>query len=230
MGSTSSADLAFEYELRAQGCRYIAGIDEAGRGPLAGPVLAAAVILPLDRDDLAGALAGVNDSKQLTAGRRERLFDVICRTAVAVGVGAGSHAQIDAEGVRPATHAAMRRAVAALATPPTHLLIDYEPLPEIGLPFTAIKFGDARSLSIAAASIVAKVLRDRLMCELHELYPQYGFDAHKGYDTARHRAALCEFGPCPIHRRRFKTVYRLDQLSIWGTRKVDREDSSCRAR
>lgn len=214
MDSTTSVDLSFEYELLSQGHKYVAGIDEAGRGPLAGPVVAAAVVLPLDHDDLAGALAGVNDSKQLAAQQREALFDTIGRVALAVGVGTGSHTQIDTEGLRPATHAAMQRAVAALAVRPSHLLIDYEPLPQSGLPFTAIKFGDTLSLSIAAASIVAKVLRDRLMCELHELYPDYGFDAHKGYATARHRAALREFGPCPVHRRRFKTVYELEQMRL----------------
>ncbi len=208
MGSIAkrSADLSYERALYAQGHRRVAGIDEAGRGALAGPVVAAAVVLPLGRADLAEALTGVNDSKQLSARRRALMFDRICRVALAVGVGAGSAARIDAEGIKPMTYAAMCGALAALAVPPTHLLIDYEPLPQSGLPFTSIVKGDAKSLSIAAASIIAKVTRDTLMRRLHTEYPRYGFDAHKGYGTARHRAALAAFGPCPIHRYSFAPI------------------------
>ncbi len=217
-----TADLAFEYALRAQGHEHIAGLDEAGRGAWAGPVMAAAVVLPLDRFDLASALEGVDDSKALTPALREDLLERICRVAVAVGVGSAGPDEIDAIGIVPATRLAMRCALESLsensrtgglsplsgARPvrPTHLLIDYLPLPESGLPCTALVKGDARSLSIAAASIVAKVSRDRLMRALDEMYPHYGFGAHKGYGTVLHRRALERLGPSPIHRRSFRPV------------------------
>jgi ribonuclease HII len=201
-----SADLTLERDLCAQGHLHVAGIDEAGRGAWAGPVVAAAVILPLHRADLAEALAGVDDSKKLTAGRRERLFDRICSVAAAVGVGAAGPTEIDGRGIVPSTRAAMCRALAALAVLPTYLLIDYVALSATDLPFTALPKGDAKSLSIAAASIVAKVTRDRLMCGLHEMYPDYGFDAHKGYGVRRHRLALRRLGATPVHRVSFAPV------------------------
>ena len=206
-----TADLAFEYALRDHGHLYVAGLDEAGRGAWAGPVVAAAVVLPLDRADLADALVGVNDSKQLTARRREAMFDRICQVVVGVGVGSASHAEIDAEGIVPATRLAMCRALTSLPVRPTHLLVDFVSLPESGLPFTAIAKGDAKSLSIAAASIIAKVTRDHVMEDLHEQYPRYGFAAHKGYGTALHRDALKNFGPCPVHRLSFRPLGRPDQ-------------------
>ncbi len=209
-----TAALTLERALHTQGHTHIAGLDEAGRGAWAGPVMAAAVILPMDHPGLPDVLQGVNDSKQLTPRRREALFDRICSVALAVGVGSAPHTQIDADGIVPATRAAMLRALRALALPPSHLLIDYVPLPESHLPYTAITKGDARSLSIAAASIVAKVTRDRLMQLLHEEYPGYGFDSHKGYGVRRHREALERFGPCGVHRRTFAPIRRLAQLPL----------------
>ncbi|MCZ7545775.1 MAG: ribonuclease HII [Anaerolineae bacterium] len=201
-----TADLAFEYALRDQGYAVVAGVDEAGRGAWAGPVVAGAVVLPLERFDLATGLAGVDDSKKLTPAQREAMFERICLVAAAVGVGSASPAEIDALGIAPATRLAMRRAVRGLAAAPAHLLVDYVRLPEAGLPCTALVKGDARSLSIAAASIVAKVSRDRLMAALDAAYPEYGFGAHKGYGTARHRSALDRVGPSPLHRRSFRPV------------------------
>ena len=201
-----SVDLTFEYALRDRGHVCVAGVDEVGRGAWAGPVMAAAVALPLARFDLASALAGVDDAKALTPAQREAMVPRIVEIAAAVGVGSADAAEIDAVGIAAATRLAMRRAVAQLRVRPSHLLIDYFDLPESGLPCTALVKGDARSLSIAAASIVAKVARDRLMEDLDAQYPCYGFGAHKGYGTALHRRALARFGPTPIHRRSFRPV------------------------
>ena len=201
-----TADLAFEYALRDQGHVYVAGVDEAGRGAWAGPVMAAAVVLPLARFDLAAALADVDDSKALAPPQREALFARVHEVAEAVGVGSASAGEIDALGIVPATRLAMRRALAALSVQPTHLLVDYLHLDDCGAPCTPIVKGDARALSIAAASIIAKVSRDWLMGDLHAQYPRYGFDAHKGYGTRLHREALRCYGPSPIHRRSFRPV------------------------
>ena len=177
--------LRFEHRLRKRGFALIAGIDEAGRGAWAGPVVAAAVILPLDRSDLTKALKGVNDSKQLTARQRERWYPVIRSVALAVGVGGAGPEEIDRDGIVPATRAAMERALAMLAVPPDALLIDAVDLRAIvDLPQHSLVRGDSISLSIAAASIVAKVSRDRAMVKLDALYPGYGFWKHKGYGTA----------------------------------------------
>jgi ribonuclease HII len=186
------------------GYRYIAGLDEAGRGALAGPVVAAAVMLPLDNPDLERLLLDVDDSKQVPAGRRQQLFEVIRETAVASGVGQVDAATIDAIGILPATRRAMRAALAHLHPAPDYLLIDGRiRLATLSLPQQSIIRGDSASLTIAAASILAKVSRDRMMGELSQQFPHYGFAQHKGYGTVQHRQALIDFGPCPEHRRSF---------------------------
>jgi ribonuclease HII len=194
-----------EMALLKQGYCFIAGLDEAGRGCLAGPVVAAAVILPLEKDCLS-FFAGVRDSKQLLPHARESLYQVIMQHAVAVAVGFGSVALIDERNILQATKYAMRAAIAQLSTAPQALLLDALMLSDISLPQRSIIKGDASCLSIAAASIVAKVTRDRLMLQLHEQYPAYGFAQHKGYGTEAHLAALHEHGACPIHRRSFAPV------------------------
>jgi ribonuclease HII len=193
-------DLREEMTLYAEGYRHIAGLDEAGRGSWAGPVVAGAVILPLARPDLSQELDGVRDSKQLTPRQRERLYPIIESTALAVGVGIVPPEKIDELGIVPATRQAMSLAIAQLDSPPDFLLIDFINLPGLSIPQKSITSGDALSLSIAAASIVAKVSRDRLMVELDARYPGYGFARHKGYGTRQHREALFRLGPSPIHR------------------------------
>ncbi|MDH3211765.1 MAG: ribonuclease HII [Myxococcales bacterium] len=191
--------------LRAQGARFVAGVDEVGVGPLAGPVVAAAVVLP-DRVDL----PGLNDSKRLTHAARERLAARIREQAVAVAVAEVSRAEIDRLDIRRASLEAMRRAVEALAVPPDHVLVDAHTIPGIAAPQTGLIHGDASDGSIAAASIVAKVHRDRLMQRLHARYPEYGFGRHMGYPTRQHLDALRRFGPSPAHRRSFAPVAQLD--------------------
>ena len=202
-----------EMALLRQGYCFIAGLDEAGRGCLAGPVVAAAVILPLADDHLA-CFAAVRDSKQLVPHVREHLYQVIMQYAVAVGVGVGPVELIDERNILQATKYAMRCALAQLSTPPQALLLDALLLPDIPLPQRAIIKGDSSCLSIAAASIIAKVTRDRLMVQLHEQYPTYGFAQHKGYGTEAHLAALREYGVTPIHRRTFAPVRDLLGLFI----------------
>jgi ribonuclease HII len=191
--------------LCTQGYSFIAGLDEAGRGCLAGPVVAAAVILPLD-DETLTRFAGVQDSKQLSMLVRERLYTVIMQQAVAVSVGIGSVELIDERNILQATKYAMRSAMQKLSPQPHALLLDALLLSDILLPQRSIIKGDARCLSIAAASIIAKVTRDRLMLQLHEEYPAYGFDRHKGYGTEAHLAALQQHGVTPHHRRSFAPV------------------------
>ncbi|MDH5624579.1 MAG: ribonuclease HII [Nitrospira sp.] len=191
----------FEQEARRCGYRRIAGIDEAGRGPLAGPVVAAAVILPVHV-----RLAGVDDSKQLSEAERERLYPAILAKSVSVGIGLADACEIDALNILEATRLAMRRAIENLAPPPDYLLIDAVTLPAVRIPLRPIIKGDALSLSIAAASIIAKVTRDHLMAAYHETFPQYNFLSHKGYGTAEHLRMLTRFGPCAIHRRTFAPV------------------------
>ena len=217
--ANNAPTLEEEMALFAQGCCFIAGLDEAGRGCLAGPVVAAAVMLRLE-DDPASALVGVNDSKQLTAQVREKLFDVIHCHALAIGVGFGSVALIDERNILQATKQAMRSAIAQLSPPPHALLLDALTLPGIAVPQRAIIHGDALCLSIAAASIVAKVTRDRLMLQLHEEYPAYGFARHKGYGTPAHLAALREHGPSPIHRQSFAPVRELLGGTLFDTSSV----------
>jgi len=191
----------FERQARAAGYTFVAGIDEVGRGPLAGPVIAAAVILNPD-----APVEGVNDSKKLTEQRRERLFELIMARALAVGVGQVDAATIDQINILQATRRAMLAAVQALSASPDLLLIDGITTIASPLPQQTIKQGDSRSASIAAASIIAKVTRDRMMGAYDKLYPDYGFLRHKGYGSAVHLAALRQHGPCPIHRMTFAGV------------------------
>lgn len=179
-------------------CRRIGGIDEVGRGPLAGPVVAACVILPQDC-----RILYLNDSKQLSEKKREQLYDEIMEKAVSVGVGCVEHTVIDEINILQATYEAMRQALARMEIRPDRLLVDAVTIPGIGIPQRGIVHGDARSVSIAAASIVAKVTRDRMMAEFDRQYPGYDFASNKGYGSAKHIAALKELGPCPIHRRTF---------------------------
>ena len=195
---------AHERPLWRQGLRLVAGVDEVGRGPLAGPVVAAAVIFP-PRARFPW-LAEVDDSKVLSAPKREDLAERIRAKALAVGVGSLPADQIDALGIAPAGRLAMASALAALAPAAEYALIDAFTLPEVTLPHHGIIDGDALSLSIAAASIVAKVARDRMMLAFDDLYPDYGFCRHKGYGTPEHLDALSRKGPCPIHRRSFAPV------------------------
>jgi ribonuclease HII len=195
----------FEAEAARRGFRRIAGVDEAGRGPLAGPVVAAAVILPPGPSaELSGE--GLRDSKQLTAAERERQYGRIYRQALAVGIGIVDAAQIDRENILTAALAAMAVAVANLAPQPDYLLVDGTFRVPLEVPQAPIPKGDARSVSIAAASIVAKVTRDRMMELYHHHYPRFGFDRHRGYPTAAHREAIRRFGCSPIHRRTFRGV------------------------
>lgn len=194
-----SPDLTFELRLWNQGAAAIAGLDEAGRGAWAGPVAAGAVILPADPGVLA-RLAGVRDSKQMTPSARQAWAARIRVEAAAWGVGFAGQEEIDALGILPATRLAMQRALQSCACAPAHLLVDALRLPGVDLPQTALIKGDARSLSIAAASVLAKTARDEQMRVLDAQYPEYGLARHKGYGTAFHRAALQRLGPCPLHR------------------------------
>lgn len=206
----ASPDLSFEQALWKEGFSLVGGIDEAGRGAWAGPVAAAVVVLPPDAG-LAATLAGVRDSKQMTPDQREYWAPEIKKTATAWGVGMASHLEIDALGIVNATRLAVARSLAQLDSQPQHLLVDFLALPDIQLPQTALVKGDARALSIACASVLAKTARDALLVELDPCYPGYGFERHKGYGTAYHRAALARLGPCPIHRLSFKPVSRMEE-------------------
>jgi len=188
------------------GCALVAGVDEAGRGAWAGPVFAGAVIVDRAQVD---RLRGVTDSKQLSPRQRSGLYEIIAAHCLAFGVGQASAAEIDALGILPATRLAMRRAVEALSPRPQALIVDAVRLPQIDLPQAVFNFADSISLSVAAASIIAKVARDRLMTELDAQYPAYGFAQHKGYGTRIHQAALQSIGPCALHRRSFKPISRL---------------------
>ena len=187
-----------EFENKYSDLAYIAGIDEAGRGPLAGPVVAAAVILPKDI-----FLPFLNDSKKVTEKRRDVLFDEIKQNAIAYGIGIASNTLIDEINILQATYEAMREAIHALEKAPDVLLVDAVHIPDINIRQVGIVKGDAKSVNIAAASILAKVTRDRLMAEYDKIYPEYGFASNKGYGTATHIAALKEVGPCAIHRKSF---------------------------
>lgn len=198
-------DLALERSLQARGLMWIAGIDEAGRGPLAGPVSAAAVILPLKF-----RCKGLDDSKKISHRERERLYDTITGDPRVVwGFAIASCDEIDRLNILRATHLAMRRAVEALSTTPHHCLIDGLPVRDFPFPHDGVVKGDGLSLSIAAASIIAKVRRDRIMDELHGEYPHFGFARHKGYGTKEHLEALRTHGPCCHHRRSFQPVAQL---------------------
>ena len=189
---------SYEHACRDEGFATVCGVDEAGRGPLAGPVCAAAVILPQDL-----MIEGLNDSKKLTEKRREALYEIITREAVAYGIAFADEREIDEINILQATFLAMRRAFEKLTVTPDIALIDGNRAPWLSCREHTIVHGDALSASIAAASILAKVTRDRLMEEYDAQYPQYGFAVHKGYGTQRHYAALREFGACPIHRQTF---------------------------
>ncbi|MCL4559270.1 MAG: ribonuclease HII [Chloroflexi bacterium] len=201
-------DLRFEQALWASGLQRVGGVDEAGRGAWAGPVAAAVVILP-DEPDLRARLNGVRDSKQMTPAEREKWAQEIRLIALAWGVGFASNLEIDAAGILAATRLAAGRALAQAASLPEHLLIDYLALPEVSLPQTPLIKGDARSLSIAAASVLAKTARDALLCEMDQTYPGYGFARHKGYGTAAHSQALQLLGPTPAHRMSFAPLIEL---------------------
>jgi ribonuclease HII len=214
------AGLGFELELWGAGMRAIAGVDEVGRGALAGPVVAAAVILPPHPEVVAPLVGRVDDSKALTARQREALFDEIVGLAVAVGVGRCEACDIDAWGIVPATRQAMMLALASLACPPDYVLLDFLTLPDLTCSQRGIPHGDALSLSIAAASIVAKVTRDRWMCEQEAQYPGYGFGQHKGYATAFHRGAIGRLGPCNIHRVSFAPI-AAGELTLFVDEAID---------
>jgi len=188
----------YEEALHMHGYSCIAGVDEAGRGPLAGDVFAAAVILPRDFLPI-----GLNDSKKISEKKREKLYDEIIENAVAYAIGRASAEEIDEINILQATYEAMRRAVAGLAVKPEYVLIDGNPVSNMPFLHASIVKGDNLSVSIAAASIIAKVTRDRYMLEMDALYPEYGFAAHKGYGTKVHKEAVWEHGPCPIHRKTF---------------------------
>ena len=197
--------LAHERWLWARGHRRIAGVDEAGRGALAGPVVAAAVVLP-DEPSVHHQLDGVRDSKLLTPAARDALYETIRAVALGVGVAAIDAALVDGAGIAAAGRLALCRAVAALPVAPTFVIVDAFRLPALRLPQLALVRADTRCLSVAAASVIAKVCRDRLMTALHAEYPPYGFHQHKGYGTAAHNRALARHGPCAIHRRSFAPV------------------------
>lgn len=195
------SQLYFEEMARRRGYRAVAGIDEAGRGPLAGPVVAAAVILPEKFD-----LPGLNDSKQISEKKRNQLYPLINEQALAIGIGVSRACEIDEINILQATLMGMSRAVGRLAVQPDFLLVDgISPVP-LDIEQKTIKKGDSRSLSIAAASVVAKVVRDRIMVAYDRLFPEYGFAGHKGYGSQKHRDAVAEHGPCACHRRSFAGV------------------------
>lgn len=192
---------SYEYELQKQGIKYIAGVDEAGRGPLAGPVIAAAVILPLGC-----FIEKLNDSKKLSPVSREQVYKEVMDKAIAVNMSFIDEKIIDRINIYQASMNAMYNAIYGLSTRPEEVLIDAMPLDDLDIPHLSIVKGDAKSASIAAASIVAKVERDHLMDEYDKEYPVYGFAKHKGYGTKEHIKALNEYGPCPLHRRSFEPI------------------------
>ena len=199
-------DLALEAEFYARGHRLVAGADEAGRGPLAGPVTAAAVILPPDLEPTADWLDAIDDSKRLTAKRRESAAQIIRANALAWAVEQVDSAEIDRISIGPAVIQAMFAAVAVLRPAPEALLLDWVHLTQCPLPYRRVVKGDAKSLSIAAASILAKTARDEVMIRAERQYPGYGFARHKGYATPQHLRCLAEMGPTPIHRRSFSPL------------------------
>ncbi len=199
-----STDLwLFEKECISKGYKLVCGIDEAGRGPLAGPVYAAAVILPVDTD-----IKGLNDSKKLSAKKRDELYDVICETALSYGVATASEVEIDEINILNATFLAMQRAIDKLAPAPDFALIDGDKVRNIKIPARSVVKGDSLSANIAAASILAKVSRDRYMEELAEKYPEYAFEKHKGYPTKLHYERVEEFGLSEVHRKSFFARYK----------------------
>jgi len=212
--------LRYEQAAWSGGAQRVAGVDEAGRGPLAGPVVAAAVILPTGFQH-----ATLTDSKQLTPRQRDRLYEELTHTADLIwAVGTVAVEVIDRLNILQATAQAMRAALTALSVTPDHVLVDGRPVRCLPHPQTAIVGGDGKSFSIAAASVIAKVTRDRLMLECHRLYPQFNFAKHKGYGTAEHLRALRQFGPSPLHRRSFAPVRHALELAPTQSAAADRED------
>lgn len=210
---------AFERRLLAAGHRVVAGTDEAGRGPLAGPVVAAAVVFPAAAIEagLADDLRELNDSKQLTPAARERFYELLlARNDIGRGVAVVDAATIDALNILQATHRAMNEALRQLQPAPDHVLVDGLRVRTLVFEQTAVVGGDALSYSIAAASVLAKVTRDRLMDQYAQTYPGYGFERHRGYGTPAHLAAIARLGPCPIHRRSF-APFKSAQLELWHT-------------
>ncbi|WP_299977174.1 ribonuclease HII [Desulfobacula sp.] len=195
----------FEHKALTRGFKRIAGIDEAGRGPLAGPVVSAAVILPHNF-----SCVGINDSKKLSEKKRNAFFPVIKKQAICVATGISSHHEIDQINILQASLLSMKRAVENLSTQPDFLLIDGKFTLDMDIDQSALIKGDSKSISIAAASIIAKVTRDAIMKELHEKHPQYNFIQHKGYPTHAHKEAILKYGPCPVHRLTFKGVKEMN--------------------
>ncbi|HCC04186.1 MAG TPA: ribonuclease HII [Clostridiales bacterium] len=186
-------------EFFDKGVKYIAGIDEAGRGPLAGPVVVASVILPQD-----SMIEGINDSKKVSEAKREKLYDLIINEAISYGIGIIYQDEIDEINILQATKKGLTEAIKQMEIKPNIIMVDaLSGIDTLGIPYKSIIKGDAKCYSIAAASILAKVTRDRIMREWDKIYPEYGFGSHKGYGTAKHITAIKEFGPCPIHRRTF---------------------------
>ena len=210
----AGAPYRFERAAWRRGIARIAGVDEAGRGPLAGPVVAAAVVLSPE-----GRIAGVDDSKRLAPEERERLFEVIRARAVAVGVAVVDHLTIDRINILEATRLAMGQALAALEVEPELVLTDYVAVPGLTCPQRNLVEGDRRSASVAAASIIAKVTRDRIMQEADREYPEYGFGRHKGYPTPEHRLALELHGPCALHRRTFAGIW--SQMTLFSRSELE---------
>jgi ribonuclease HII len=206
---TKRPDLRYERKLWQSGIEAVAGVDEAGVGPMAGPVVAAAVLFVPET-----FISGVHDSKQLAHEKREQLYGLIMERALAVGVGSAAVEEIDRLNVYWATTLAIKRAVGALARPARHVLVDGRKVPGLALAQTPIVGGDRKSFCIAAASIVAKVTRDRMMREYDRLYPGYGFAEHKGYCTPQHLALIGRLGPSPIHRRSFSPVAAAAQRKL----------------
>ncbi|MFC7244042.1 ribonuclease HII [Catellatospora aurea] len=199
---------ALERALQRRGFAVVAGADEAGRGACAGPLVAAAVVLP---DSKRAEIEGLTDSKLLTPATRDRIFDVVRATALAYAVVVIEPEEIDRRGLHVCNVAAMRRALAALTTRPAYVLTDGFPVDGLGVPNLAVWKGDQVAACVAAASVLAKVSRDRVMTQLDMVYPQYGFALHKGYSTAEHQAALEEHGPSPVHRRSYQNVARAER-------------------
>ena len=217
--------LSHERELWQKGLTFVAGVDEAGRGPLAGPVVAAAVVLPCSWSEtgLDGRLRGLNDSKQLTEAQREKYYSILTAHAeIRCAIARVEVEVIDRINILQATHRAMNLALEQLRPPPEHVLVDGRPVKSMRFPHTALVKGDARSYSIAGASVLAKVTRDRLMREFDALYPNYGFADHKGYGTPQHLAAIQALGPCPIHRRSFSPFRPVEtELELFGSAKEE---------
>ena len=199
-------NLDIEQDVRSVQYKYIAGVDEVGRGPLAGPVVSAAVVLPHDLTGDEGWLGVINDSKKLSESKRQMAYEIISREAVSVAVGITNASTIDSVGILPATISSMFTALRGLEVSPDFVLFDFIPLKDCEYPYRTVVKGDTKSYSISAASIIAKVTRDELMKEADEQYPGYGFSGHKGYGTAKHLDAIKRLGPCEIHRRSFAPI------------------------